>query len=135
MARDDFAIIVNAKSPQCKQWQNDDTSAASGLKVQVYIQECPESDAKLLHCCQAGFKKTLVKEVATFTVDAKNFRADWEINGPMVPNLAPLEAVERLKKFQQLFEVRRHPPIWCPLRLPAVPHSQMTNAWACATSR
>lgn len=54
---------------------------------------------------QAGFKKTLVKEVATFTVDARNFRSDWEASGPMVPNLAPLEAVERLKKFQQLFEV------------------------------
>lgn len=54
---------------------------------------------------QAGFKKTLIKEVSTFTVDARNFRTDWEANGPMVPNLAPLEAVERLKKFQQLFEV------------------------------
>ena len=71
----------------------------------------------LLACCvqqlsrwlcggaQAGFKKTLVKEVGAFTIDARNFRADWQASGPMVPNLAPLEAVERLKKFQQLFEV------------------------------
>ena len=33
------------------------------------------------------------------------FRKDWEANGPMVPGLEPMEAVDRLKKFQQLFEV------------------------------
>ena len=55
---------------------------------------------------QAGFKKTLTKEVAAFATDAKSFRSDWQANGPMVPGLAPLEAVERLKKFQQMFDVR-----------------------------
>ena len=55
---------------------------------------------------QVGFKKTLTKEVAAFAQDAKAFRGDWQANGPMVPGLAPLEAVERLKKFQQMFDVR-----------------------------
>ena len=59
---------------------------------------------------QVGFKKTLTKEVAAFAQDAKSFRADWQVNGPMVPGLAPLEAVERLKKFQQMFDVR---PLVC----------------------
>lgn len=54
---------------------------------------------------QVGFKRELIKEVKTFVVDAQAFRADWEINGPMVPGLDPMEAVDRLKKFQQLFEV------------------------------
>ena len=54
---------------------------------------------------QVGFKKTLTKEVAAFATDAKAFRSDWQANGPMVPGLAPLEAVERLKKFQQMFDV------------------------------
>lgn len=55
---------------------------------------------------QVGFKKELVKEVAAFVQDAHAFRRDWEANGPMVPGLDPMEAVDRLKKFQQMFEVR-----------------------------
>jgi hypothetical protein len=37
-------------------------------------------------------------------VDARDFRADWVTNGPMVPNLAPGDAIVRLKLFQQMFE-------------------------------
>jgi hypothetical protein len=57
---------------------------------------------------QVKFKRDLVKEVAAFVQDAQTFRKDWEANGPMVPGLDPMEAVDRLKKFQQMFEVRPH---------------------------
>eukprot|EP00878_Enallax_costatus_P041459 GHUV01048245.1.p1 GENE.GHUV01048245.1~~GHUV01048245.1.p1 ORF type:complete len:369 (+),score=142.53 GHUV01048245.1:96-1202(+) len=56
---------------------------------------------------QVGFKRELIKEVRTFVQDAQAFRRDWEANGPMVPGLDPMEAVDRLKKFQQMFEVRK----------------------------
>ena len=56
---------------------------------------------------QVGFKKELVSEVKMFVSDAASFRQDWESNGPMVPGLEPMEAVDRLKKFQQLFDVRK----------------------------
>lgn len=39
--------------------------------------------------------------------DAVAFRADWEANGPTVPGLDPMDATDRLRKFQQLFEVGR----------------------------
>ena len=65
---------------------------------------CPDPPIIFLGL-QVGFKKTLTKEVTAFATDAKAFRADWQANGPMVPGLAPLEAVERLKKFQQMFDV------------------------------
>ncbi len=54
---------------------------------------------------QVGFKRELIKEVKSFVVDAQMFRKDWEANGPMVPGLDPMEAVDRLRKFQQMFEV------------------------------
>ncbi|MEW5318622.1 MAG: hypothetical protein WDW38_009830 [Sanguina aurantia] len=56
---------------------------------------------------QVGFKRELIKEVKAFVVDAQMFRRDWEVNGPMVPGLDPMEAVDRLRKFQQMFEVRK----------------------------
>ena len=54
---------------------------------------------------QVGFKRELIKEVKVFVVDAVEFRADWDANGPAVPGLEPMEAVARLKKFTQMFEV------------------------------
>ena len=56
---------------------------------------------------QVGFKRELIKEVKVFVVDAVEFRADWDANGPAVPGLEPMEAVARLKKFTQMFEVRK----------------------------
>ena len=61
----------------------------------------------LMRCCtvmQASFRSQLKKEVAAFVVDAREFRADWVANGPMVSHLAPADAVVRLKLFQQIFE-------------------------------
>ena len=57
-------------------------------------------------CVQVGFKRELIKEVRLFVLDAQEFRQDWEANGPMVPGLDPMDAVDRLKKFQLMFEVR-----------------------------
>ncbi|GBG77441.1 hypothetical protein CBR_g23890 [Chara braunii] len=57
---------------------------------------------------QIGFKRDLVKEVKTFVVDVGQFRTDFEQNGPMQPGIAAQEAVDRLRKYQQMFEVRKH---------------------------
>ena len=54
---------------------------------------------------QAGFKRQLKAEVAAFVVDARDFRADWLAKGPMAPNLTPTEAMLRLQKYKQQFEV------------------------------
>ena len=65
---------------------------------------------------QAGFQARLLSEVEAFKEDAAKFGADWEANGPMVPGLDPMAAEERLKKFQQLFEVELlHAMAWHPV--------------------
>lgn len=56
---------------------------------------------------QAGFRRDLVREVKAFVVDARALRREWDAAGPMVPGLEPLEAMDRLRKFQQMFEVRK----------------------------
>lgn len=55
---------------------------------------------------QAGFKRDLIREVRAFVADAQAFRRDWDASGPMVAGLDPMEAMDRLRKFQQMFEVR-----------------------------
>eukprot|EP00854_Cymbomonas_tetramitiformis_P001067 gene1068-1616_t len=56
---------------------------------------------------QVGFKRELLKEVKLFIVDVVNFRQEFDVSGPMVEGLEPTEAVDRLKKFNQLFDVRK----------------------------
>lgn len=55
---------------------------------------------------QAGFKRDLIREVRAFVADAQAFRRDWDASGPMVAGLDPMVAMDRLRKFQQMFEVR-----------------------------
>ena len=55
---------------------------------------------------QVGFKRELISEVKVFVVDAQEFRDDFERNGPTVRASTP-EAVDRLTKYTQMFEVRR----------------------------
>ena len=98
--------LVQATCPRC--WAGlspADCCLAAGQPSRVPHPMLPRADAGA-PAAQVGFKKTLTKEVAAFAQDAKAFRGDWQVNGPMVPGLAPLEAVERLKKFQQMFDVR-----------------------------
>lgn len=58
-----------------------------------------------MRALQTGFRKTLLHEVKTFVTDAVAFQQEWEANGPTVPGLDPMDASDRLRKFQHLFEV------------------------------
>lgn len=55
---------------------------------------------------QTEYKRDLITNVNAFKKDAKQFRDDYEKNGPMVVGIAPREAVERLKRFKEEYEVR-----------------------------
>ena len=55
---------------------------------------------------QIGFRRDLVGDVASFKVDAVNFRRDFLHNGPMVQGLAPMEAVDRLSRFKEELQIR-----------------------------
>eukprot|EP00965_Chrysotila_dentata_P070237 2319964-Pleurochrysis_carterae.AAC.2 len=60
----------------------------------------------LLSIAQTSFKRELVSDVRAFVQDTKAFREDFEQHGPGVPDLAPAEAVERLRAYQRLHEAR-----------------------------
>ena len=75
----------------------------SWRKLKKLAAETADSLSRL----QVGFKRTLLQEVKAFVVDAVAFRQDWEASGPTVTGLDPMDATDRLHKFQQLFEVRK----------------------------
>ena len=70
------------------------------------LKKLADSITDKLRNMQTGFRKGLVRNVKMFNVDVIQFRNDFEANGPNVPGLPPLEASERLKKFQRLYEER-----------------------------
>ena len=55
---------------------------------------------------RSGFKKTLIQTVNHFKKDVRDFRKDYEAKGPMVEGISPREAVERLKRYREEYEVR-----------------------------
>jgi dynein heavy chain len=55
---------------------------------------------------QDEYKKTLVATIIAFKKDVKDLRILYEEKGPMVAGIEPREAVERLKRFKEEFEVR-----------------------------
>ena len=70
-------------------------------KLVELAEDVTDEIAKL----QVGFKKKLLGDVKTFISEVKSFRQDYLENGPMVRGLKPMEAVERLKRYQTKFEL------------------------------
>jgi dynein heavy chain len=56
---------------------------------------------------QADFKRKLIKIVNEFKQDVNRFRHDYDTHGPMVSGIPPRQAVERLKRFKEEYEVRK----------------------------
>jgi dynein heavy chain len=54
---------------------------------------------------QVEYKKELIKTVNTFKKQVTKFRSDYDRHGPMVKGIPPQEAVERLKRFREEFDV------------------------------
>ncbi|XP_028903091.1 dynein heavy chain 8, axonemal isoform X1 [Ornithorhynchus anatinus] len=53
---------------------------------------------------QPKFKSSLLESVEIFREDVSNFAESYETEGPMVPNIAPQEASNRLQIFQANFD-------------------------------
>ena len=58
-----------------------------------------------LHTEQALFKQQLIKNVDCLIIDVQKFRQEFVDKGPMVPNLEPSEALNRLKNFNEEYSV------------------------------
>lgn len=56
---------------------------------------------------QKNYLKQLKKSIKDFVKDVQDFRKDYEANGPMVNNISPKEAIERLRRFEDEFSVKQ----------------------------
>jgi len=50
--------------------------------------------------------KLLKSDIKKFIGEVSVFRKDYEANGPMVEGIAPKDAVERVKRFEEEFSVK-----------------------------
>lgn len=66
-----------------------------------------EIKAKELQEKQAIYLKELKKSIKDFVSDVQNFRADYTANGPMVEGIPPNEAMERLRRFEDEYDVKQ----------------------------
>eukprot|EP00961_Rhodomonas_salina_P127538 1719822-Rhodomonas_salina.8 len=57
-----------------------------------------------LRVLQVPFRNKLLENVVEFIEEVKDFRSDFEKNGPMQPGMQPMDAAEALKTYQRYFE-------------------------------
>jgi dynein heavy chain len=81
---------MDAKSVLTKQWEE---MLALSESIMVTVNEVAP-----------GYKVDLIESVSAFQVAVKTFRADYDVNGPMVKGTAPKEAITRLGKYKREFE-------------------------------
>ena len=55
--------------------------------------------SRSFQCC----RMTCLQELKE---DVRKFRKEWEVSGPMVQGISPLEAVERLRRFKEEMQLR-----------------------------
>ncbi|KAJ3342801.1 Dynein heavy chain 5, axonemal [Gonapodya sp. JEL0774] len=77
-----------------------DSLRYSWKKLKTLVVDVQEN----LNRIQPVFKQELVGSVEKFTQDVKDFTVEYTDNGPMVANLPPKTAIERLNVFQRAFD-------------------------------
>ncbi|CAG9316033.1 unnamed protein product [Blepharisma stoltei] len=70
------------------------------------LVELGEQRQNQLQETQNSFKKELIRNVSALVSDVRDFRKDYERNGPMVKGINPGDAVERLRRFKEEYSVR-----------------------------
>ena len=76
------------------------------LTTWTKVVEHAEAVANSLSAVQGTYKKQLIWDIREFGMDVRNFRKDFEENGPMLEGIKPSVAVERLKKFKDELSLR-----------------------------
>jgi dynein heavy chain, axonemal len=65
-----------------------------------------ETKVKELQRKQANYLKELKRNVKDFVKEVQDFRKDYEANGPMVEGIEPNVAMERLRRFEDEYQVK-----------------------------
>ena len=85
---------MDARSMLIKHWDD--------LIEQAQIKQ------KELQLKQSIYLKELKVNMKQFIQDVSDYRKDYENNGPMVLNISPKDATERLRRFEDEFSVKNN---------------------------
>jgi len=85
----------------------DEMDSRSMLRAN-WDQIIKQADVKVkeLQQKQASYLNTLKRNVKDFAKEVVDFRKDYEVNGPMVEGIEPNVAMERLRRFEDEFQVK-----------------------------
>jgi dynein heavy chain len=56
---------------------------------------------------QSDFKMELIKGISLLTEDVADFKQNFDDHGPAVKGIAPREALNRLRMFQEEYDIRK----------------------------
>ena len=69
------------------------------------LMEVSEEVTDRIATLQVGFKRKLLGDIRSFVDDVVAFRNDYVTNGPSVAGITPQEAMDRLRRYQDEFEL------------------------------
>eukprot|EP00392_Amoebophrya_sp_AT5.2_P015403 g15605.t1 len=97
--------ILDAYVPQIIDKDEQDMRSMLRTSWDKLLQDS-EARQDVLSAQQAQHKKNLITTVNNYKKDVHDFRANYEKNGPMVDGIPPKQAVERLKRFREEYQIR-----------------------------
>ncbi|KAJ1478569.1 hypothetical protein T484DRAFT_1817128 [Baffinella frigidus] len=80
-----------------------------GQERNLKLAQLQERNLKLAQL-QAGFKRDVAKSAKSLALEVMQFCNDFDMNGPMLSGLAPPETMERLHKYQTMYDKREEEP-------------------------
>lgn len=86
----------------------DEGDAQNALeKKWAELLQIAETTRNSLQGQQSKFKQTLIQGIKHLIVDVRDMRKNFEEKGPMVPGIAPREALNRLRTSSEEYQVRK----------------------------
>jgi dynein heavy chain len=103
-----FALLENSSYMAEKQGGKSEDIEASSILDKDWAGLVKQASAvqDTLFSQQANFKKDLIEKVNFLVGDVTDFRADFEADGPGQPGIEPKDALEKLSRFKDEYQIR-----------------------------
>jgi dynein heavy chain len=85
--------------------EEEDSRSVIRLKWQKLVDFAEDKTDELSEQ-QVEFRRRLLTNIGEFKLDVKQFRKKFKSHGPMIEGLDPTEAVSRMKRFKEEFQIR-----------------------------
>ncbi|ETO03959.1 dynein, axonemal, heavy chain 5-like protein, partial [Reticulomyxa filosa] len=98
-----YEVLEKYLPPECMTKMEMDNKAILRVSWQRLLDKVEEV-RDTVHQLQQPFEQSLLQNVEVFKKDVSDFKQEYDVEGPMVVGLNPIDAMTRLSKFDRKFD-------------------------------